>query len=471
LFLYTGAFFAFGVLIVVAIASSGYEPLAILSSNYNTTQHFWYYDFTPEIKRGPLCAPHVFSVGDTFQTSQGAFAWSLDYLTNAVSTATDPSVKAVNTQGVDYAGTPLLPGTCSVAALDVVADLASWTATTTASIKCLSNSTFPVSASTSFVSSAFIEKASLDQNRLLVPIGLDSSVEIENKWAAQVMLMISGLDVLTALRMNVNLLAPSVTSFAVKWAPKTGDPQCYSTVLPLSIDTIGFSNMTLINNGVAQGLFNSLYYTTTSNFMQTMMAAVNLDIGSPCPSFMTEPSLIQSQLYPTPGLLDSTASGYYASLATAYHTFWDTLQQGNAYLVQKYGFTFPLYNHDYVYVNASYLCHLNARKSVISLIIATITATYALFMTGWGVVMAAATWFASRPTDSNFCDGHVILEEQIKSLPTSPMGGPLGSPGYFQSMQIIPREPNAQTPMPKEVRDAKEEISEQSEKSDAGEKV
>ncbi|KAG8877769.1 hypothetical protein FRB98_006521 [Tulasnella sp. 332] len=458
-----------------SVATSGYEPLAILSSDYNTTQHFWYYDFTPEVKRGPLCDPHIFSVGDTFQTSQGAFAWNLDYLTSALSTSGDnPSVKTVNTQGVEYAGTPLLSGTCLVSYLNVVADLASWTVTATARVTCIENSSFPVSASTSFVSSAFIEKASLDANRLLVPIAPNADVEIQNKWAAQVLLFISGLDVLTTLRMNVNPLAASVTSFSAVWQGPSV-PVCYTTPFLLRLDTVGFSNMTLTNNTAAYDLFLGLFWNTTSNFVQTMMAAVNLDIGSPCPSYMTEPSMIPQQLYQTPGLLDTTAPEFYTSLATAYHTFWNTLHLGNAYLVQKYGFTFPLYSNDYVYVDASYLCHLNARKSVISLIIATITATYALFMTGWGVVMAGATWFASKPSDSNYCDGHVILEEQLKSLPTSPMGGPLGSPGYFQSMQILPREPNAQTPMPKEekglkelkeVKEEKEEINEKSEKSE-----
>ncbi|KAG8878970.1 hypothetical protein FRB98_005890 [Tulasnella sp. 332] len=458
LVLYAGAVVGIGILLAVTYATQGYEPLAILSSDYNTTQRFWYNAFTTRLSPGSLCDPHVFSVGDTFQTSQGTFAWNLDFLTLTESTSSDnPSVKAVDTQGINYIGLPLLPSTCAISDLQVVADVEAWTSTATATVLCNSNSSFPVSSSTSFVSSPFLEKASLNANRLLSPIQQNANVEAQNKWAAQVLLEISGMDILTTLRMNVNPLAASVNTLSVRWMPSATDPLCHTTPVVMEIDTIGFSNGTLLRNDAATELFYTVYWNTTSNFLQTMMAAVNLDIGSPCPSFMTQPSMIPDMLYPTPTLQDTTAFNYYQTLLTAEHTFMNTLQLANAFLELTYGFTFPLYSNDYVYIDASYLCHLSARKSVASLVIAIISATYASFMSGWTVIFGIALFFAPKPINPNYCDGHVVLEAQMKSLPTSPdnTAGASTSLGYFQSMPTQ-REVDAETPSPKE---------------DAGEKV
>ncbi|KAG8867534.1 hypothetical protein FRB98_004129, partial [Tulasnella sp. 332] len=293
-------------------ATQGYEPHAVLSSDYNTTQHFWYTPFISKwVSSRTLCDAHVFLVGDNFQTSRGTFEWSLDYLTTADATKLD-----VNAQGYNYTGLPLHPGACSVDHLEVSADLPSWTVTAIATIHC-DNSSFPVSATTSFVSSVITEKASLDSNRLQSKIR-NNDPEAMNQWAAQVLLQIAGLDILTTLRMNVNLPDTSVTSFSVIWPGNSDNivPSCYNDTLTIGLDTLGFSNMTLSQGDAATKLFSNTFGDTTNNFMQTMMAAVNLDIGSPCRSFLTNPPMAQQVLYNTPDLQDDTASQYYSSSVT-----------------------------------------------------------------------------------------------------------------------------------------------------------
>ncbi|KAG8871693.1 hypothetical protein FRB97_008393, partial [Tulasnella sp. 331] len=382
-------------------------------------------------------------------TSQGTFAWNLDFLTSTKSISSDNSTATINTQGVDYTGLPLLPGMCAASSLQVTADLSSWTAMAIATIQCDGKSSFPVSASTSFVSSAFLDRSSLDANRLLTPIPPGSSVEVENKWAAQVLLEVAGLDILTTLRMNLSPLATSITSLSVRWSLSSTDPLCFTAPVPMTIDTIGFSNATLSQSAAAEELFTTVFYNTTSNFMQTMMAAINLDIGSPCPSFMTQPSMVPDVLYSTPDLQDDTARIYYQSLATAYRTFIDTVKSPNAYLLTSYGFTFPIYVIDYVYVDAAYLCHLSVRKGILSLLIAIVSGTYTVFNSGWGGIMLVAIWYVSRPKEAKYCEGHVQLlngrdEMTHEGNPrTKPPGAPNSGPsqltpgeapvlGYFQ---------------------------------------
>ncbi|KAG8869619.1 hypothetical protein FRB98_002327 [Tulasnella sp. 332] len=410
-------------------ATQGYEPLAVLSANYNTTQRFWYTPFLlKQISSHTLCDAHVFSVGDTFQTSQGTFDWSLDYLTKADSTTLN-----VNAQGYNYSGGALLPGTCAISTLQVSADLPTWTVTAIANIQCDGNSSFPVSASTSFVSSVIAEKASLDSNRLQSPIR-SADPEAQNQWATQVLLQIAGLDILTTLRMNTNLLATSVSSFTVYWPLDINNPPPPCGLTAVGIDTVGFSNMTLSQSSAAFDLINTIFVNTTSNFMQTLMAAVNLDIGSPCQSFLTHPPLAQQLLYDTPDLQDDTASQYYASSVSLGQTFRSALDSTNAFLDEHYGFTFPLYAIDFVYIDAAYLCHLSERKSVISFLIAIVSSTYALFKTGWGAAMLVVLFFAPKPVNPNYCDGHAALEEQLKSLSNNtPLRGSTNS-GYFQAM-------------------------------------
>ncbi|KAG8870207.1 hypothetical protein FRB98_001780, partial [Tulasnella sp. 332] len=287
-------------------------------------------------------------------------------------------------------------------------------------------------ASTSFVSSPIPEKASLDSNRLDAVIRT-ADPEAQNQWAAQLLLYLAGLDILTTLRMNMDLLPNSVTSFAVTWDSDYEDSSCSTGLISMDVDAVGFSNTTLSASPEAKALFKTFFRNTTANFMQTMTAAVNLDIGSPCPSFLTHPSMGQQSLYPTPDLNKTTASSYYVR---DIDTFINTLGSDNADLDVNYGFTLPLYAIESVYINAEFLCHLSERKSVLSFLIAIVSSTYALFKTGWGAAMIIVLFFAPKPTNPNYCDGHVILEEQIKSLPNSPMKASRGSTnsGYFQAM-------------------------------------
>ncbi|KAG8874660.1 hypothetical protein FRB98_008306 [Tulasnella sp. 332] len=428
-----------------------------------------------------LCEPHFFSLGDTFQTTLGTFAWNLDFLTAAGSTSPDNSTaQAFNNQGLNYTGLPLLPETCIISSLRVSADLPSWTATAIATIWCNGDSSFPVGASTSFVSSAFLDKSSLGANRFLAPLPADADFEVQNRWGAQVLLEIAGLDILTTLRMNLDPLDTSVTSFSVHWSRSLLDPQvCYAGYLPLEIDTIGLSNTTLSQSVAAENYFNTTLWNTTSNFLQTMMAAVNLDIGSPCPSFLTQPTTAPDVLYSTPDLGDDTALNYYQTPLTSHRSFIHTVNSGNAYLLMNYGFTFPLYAIDDVYIESSYLCHLSVRKGIASLVIAIVSGTYTVFNSGWGAIMIVAIWYASKPKEcmylqylivsisqslgesdllqyrgvmlAKYCAGHAALLREWEMIrPSRPSAHPRGeldpesfelTPGDTQTSEYLPSSP------------------------------
>ncbi|KAG8871090.1 hypothetical protein FRB98_001056, partial [Tulasnella sp. 332] len=57
--------------------------------------------------------------------------------------------------------------------------------------------------------------------------------------------------------------------------------------------------MPLLQTPAAEELFDAIFLNTMSNFIQTITAADNPDIGNPCPSFMTQPSMAADVLYST----------------------------------------------------------------------------------------------------------------------------------------------------------------------------
>ncbi|KAG8999517.1 hypothetical protein FRB94_006161 [Tulasnella sp. JGI-2019a] len=109
LVVYTVAAFALIFFGAVAFATQGYELKSVLSSTYNQTQFHWFNHFLSPQQPGSLCDPHVFSIGDMFQTTQAIFPWSIDW-TSAES-------------NMDDADSPLGGDSCDVNRMKVTVDL------------------------------------------------------------------------------------------------------------------------------------------------------------------------------------------------------------------------------------------------------------------------------------------------------------------------------------------------------------
>ncbi|WVF65321.1 hypothetical protein IAT40_000047 [Kwoniella sp. CBS 6097] len=71
------AFALFGIFLVWASATAGYESITVLGESFNTTDNgHWY---SPFLKgSGSLCEPAIFSPGSSFYTSNGVFGWKME---------------------------------------------------------------------------------------------------------------------------------------------------------------------------------------------------------------------------------------------------------------------------------------------------------------------------------------------------------------------------------------------------------
>ncbi|KAG9038011.1 hypothetical protein FRB95_003404 [Tulasnella sp. JGI-2019a] len=392
--LYGGTVLAFGFIVAVAFATQGYEPKPVLLSDYNATQHHWFNHFSPKPKPGTLCDPHVFSLGDSFQTSHSTFSWMLDYILLRATT-TD--------HGISYSGESLT-GRCNVTQVEVWADLQSWTTEVTVTIGCDPSSGFPVSATTSFIASPYLQKTTIGSNRFIrtsdATVALTSNV---NALTSAAVLEFAGIDVLNTLR--IQNAASQATSFGAVLHPNSSTgAACYVRQFTPFINMVGFNNATLSNDPAAVRLFVSTFWNVTSNYMQTMLAAANFDIGSLCASFLTDPSLINSMLYKTPALENKAADAYVQGGLPA--SFLEVLNLDPAQQIEEYTITLPLQSDGDVLVLAAYLCHLSRRKGAAQLFIAVVVATSSLTLTSWTVVMCVAKWFVMREPEANFCSGH-----------------------------------------------------------------
>ncbi|KAG8986378.1 hypothetical protein FRB94_003429 [Tulasnella sp. JGI-2019a] len=405
-----------GILIlgVVTFATQGYETESTLSSSFNLTQSLWYNHFTPAAEPGTLCDPYVFTVGDTFQTMMSPFIWTIDFI-NTIK----PAVKLghANSNGLSYSGSALNTAGCDVSSLRVSADLSSWTATATAVIQCNENGIFPVSASTSFTSSINKQKATAASNKFEFRAGSDDpSLHLcNNMYASLALLQSAGIDLLTALRLEMNpssqnqLLSLSASSDITSPCNGSGDDPSAHLELDVILEMLGFSNLTLTANDAALQIFNTSLYNTTYNFMQVMLASVRVDLGNQCPTnmLMTQPSIVNNTLRQTPELINATYLEFYPQRLVTARSLYDIINSDNTFLTDTFDFKLPLNGSSQIFLQAPFLCHMTVLKSPTQVIVSVIVAMASLFMSGWGLFSAIASWFAIRHSpEANFCDGH-----------------------------------------------------------------
>ncbi|KAG8987900.1 hypothetical protein FRB93_004346 [Tulasnella sp. JGI-2019a] len=296
LVVYTIAILALVLLGAVAFATQGYELKSVLSPTYNQTQFHWFNHFLSPQQPGSLCDPHVFSIGDMFQTTQAIFPWIIDWTQSAQSNMDGIAVQG----GISYTNSPLGSDSCDVTRMKVTVDLTAWTAVVSASIKC--DDVFPVSASTSWTASTIPDRASWNSERYCAPAN-PSMRESSNFLYASTILQPAGLDLLMALRQNMDPAETSnIITIATRIDEVVGTLDCSPKPLHPNLSALGFSNFTFTNNTVAVNTFNDLFYNATSNYMQAMLAAVRLDFGNRCPNFLTDLAYIDQTFLETPKL-------------------------------------------------------------------------------------------------------------------------------------------------------------------------
>lgn len=128
----------------IAVALTGYQDITRLNIDYNATQSLWYDGFIPGSKQGSLCDPYILTLGDVFVTNYNIFKWTV------TSISTKSGNDTVHLSGVEYKSQPLV---CESQALDLTANLHSFSVSMNAFVECITPD-FSMSLATTFLASS-----------------------------------------------------------------------------------------------------------------------------------------------------------------------------------------------------------------------------------------------------------------------------------------------------------------------------
>lgn len=226
-----------------------------------------------------------------------------------------------------------------------------------------------------------------------------------------------GVDLLTTMRLLMdqdpdarsNLISLAASSTIPSPCNNASSSPSTATPMDIQLEMLGFSNLTLTANPAAHSIFNAALRDTTSNLFQAMLAAVRVDIGNQCPAnFLTQPSLVDAVLQPTPALTNATYAEFLPSLSSSSNTtigksLIDILHSDNLFLEDTFLFTLPLYAVNDIFVQAPYLCHVTVLKAPAQLVVSVAVAMAGLFVSGWGLFHGVAAWFATRGKPEGAC--------------------------------------------------------------------
>jgi hypothetical protein len=164
-------------------------------------------------------------------------------------------------------------------------------------------------------------------------------------------------------------LPVSISNVTVMYA--NGNHSTYDTSLPIS-DTN------------RPGVIYDIYPPLT-NFAQTIVAAVRIDLGNPSPNnFMLNPSVLNAtivDIFPANNLTTASASSLYEANANP-----DRRTQG----------MLPLTVAGPADIQVLYTCQFRQRKSLAQVFISVLVATLSMFSAGWAVFTFFASYYAAH---------------------------------------------------------------------------
>lgn len=148
-----------------------------------------------------------------------------------------------------------------------------------------------------------------------------------------------------------------------------------------------FSPTSSDNSSAVKG---SDIYAPMANIIQTIHAAVQIDLGNPHDNnFLLNPSVLSRTLY----------SEFTAALLSkpTISTLYQVISNGSSY---TFPYTLPLKVEGPAKLESRYLCRLQQIKAPAQAFIAVLVATLSMFISGWGLLMLLATYWAKRGNDS-----------------------------------------------------------------------
>ncbi|KAJ7088558.1 hypothetical protein C8R43DRAFT_964947 [Mycena crocata] len=394
---YLGAIIVLVFLTTINMALTGYETITVFQSDYNVTQQHWYDQYLPSLvaEPGTLCDSRVFNLGDAFTTNYTLFQYTIASVVRA----------NAGDSGISYKGNTL--ENCDVTSLYVHGDVNAYTIEYTAIITCRTND-FEITARTDFSVSSLAGKYTqlLGVERSLKnrKDGTFNTTRDSRGVVLNGVTILSSQDVATrmfTLAQATNGTSPVIVSLQADFPfcpASLGRAATCAVAAPqfnISTSFVSYSNNTFHQYRAGQPLtddnqpvINDVTYNVFSNLIQTMYAAVRIDLGNPSPNnFLLNTSVIPDTIFATysaiPGVFDTSEE--YANLV-------GTKIDPDFNLTGLLPLTVP----GPAQLDVVYLCRFQHRKAPAQAFIAVLVATLSMFGSGWGLYLTLATGFVKK---------------------------------------------------------------------------
>ncbi|KAG9027903.1 hypothetical protein FRB95_007065 [Tulasnella sp. JGI-2019a] len=409
-YVYAGIVLALSVLVPLNVALTGYQVVSSLNPDYGVTQSHWFDRFTIKSSQS-LCDPHRFAIGESFITNQTIFNWKIASLWDTTNTA-NPDVS--------YTGGTL--DSCDVVFMAIDANVVTWTVTFSATVECQDNG-FPAFASTTFTSSPLVATSTQRDTMFR------SFMKNKDGFAATNVLNIAGISLLDDLQnmvLGLNNTTPVVISAESTLTPcprslaTTGaKPGCDAASgyeppqLNITDVTMGMSSYVLLSAATIADT-TMIYNSSVSNALQTLHAAIRLDLGNALPNnLLTNTNAVVSAnqtILPTYPLGVYDANGKITVTqpdSVLYDALMGTSREADG---SKFFPALPLDGSQRSIILVPFLCHFREMKSTGEVFIEVLVATWGMFSVGWAVFIRVCSHLAKKgQPEANQCDHHHTL--------------------------------------------------------------
>ncbi|KAJ7217588.1 hypothetical protein B0H12DRAFT_1329417 [Mycena haematopus] len=406
-----GAFFgAFVVLIfltTINVVLTGYETVTVFQSDYNVTQSHWYQHYIPSLmaKPGTLCDSRVFNLGDTFTTNYTLFQYNVASVVGA----------NAGDSGISYTGWTLED--CDITSLYFHGDASSYTIDYTAVMECRSD-VYSFTARTDFSLSSLAGKYNqlLGVQRLRDTQGVFNKTRDPRGVVLDALTSMSSTDVASrifTLLQTTNGTSPVIISLQADFPfcpASLGSAAACAVNVPqfnISSSFVSYINLTFQQYFAGdpltefnQPVITSDTYNALANVIQTMYAALRIDLGNPSPNnFLLNTSVIPATIF----------SSFPTTLPGVYNTSEEYANLIGEAVNPDFNITglLPLTVEGPAQVDVVYLCRFQRPRAPAKAFIAVLVATLSMFSSGWAIFLALATKMVkNRNSEANTCSEH-----------------------------------------------------------------
>ncbi|KAG8996686.1 hypothetical protein FRB94_011583 [Tulasnella sp. JGI-2019a] len=404
---------AFIILIPVNYALTGYETVTQASPNYRPIEHHWYDAFAKKSPEAP-CDSYKFTVGDSFITNPGIFTYHMAYIFGGNTTSS----------AVDYTGQTLEE--CDVVYMSTTADARSQSSTISAYIACKSEAKFPVVFTTSFRFDA-----SVTADWLLSPVAFK---EVDGPISQNILFLdvdeamaSAGSDLVdqatNALQVASSNSGPLLVSAEALpiggYPPWWCTPSLFNrnstcgTAVPPVLNALSTKLYGATGNPIVNATPPTNYTITINNAMQTILAAIRIDLGNIFPNNFL--------VYRNPDVIGRTISSTIPiqGFTTPISHLYQLIGNGDGWLQGHEGLgTLTPDSAPPSQITLEYQCQVKQRRSAGSIFVNVTVATLTLFNNGWTAVTALLIFLAllHRKEEKKSCAGHDALEARIRAL-------------------------------------------------------